>query len=195
MNISVITERISEASPRFKSRVAGAFYLVTFVTGIFSLMFANGGLIANLTAMMCYAVVTVLFYALFKPVNKSISLLATFFSFAGCISSALSAFDVTLFHINSLVFFGFYCLLIGLLIFRSTFLPRILGVPLVIAGLSWLTFLSPPLGNSLAPYNISLGALGEGTLMLWLLLVGVNDQRWKEQAGRKFVSEQGPIGV
>jgi len=50
------------------------------------------------------------------------------------------------------VFFGFYCLLIGYLIFRSAFLPRILGVLMAFAGLGWLTFLSPPLANYLSPY-------------------------------------------
>jgi hypothetical protein len=52
-----------------------------------------------------------------------------------------------------IVFFGFYCLLIGYLIFRSTFLPRILGVLMAFAGLGWLTFLSPPLANYLSPYK------------------------------------------
>ena len=80
------------------------------------------------------------------------------------------------------VFFGVYCLLIGYLIFRSTFLPRLLGVLMALAGLGWLTFLSPPLANHLSPYNLVLGFLAELSLMLWLLVMGVNVQRWKEQA-------------
>ena len=51
------------------------------------------------------------------------------------------------------------------------------------AGLGWLTFLSPPLANYLSPYNLAPGLLGEGSLTLWLLVIGVNVQRWKEQAG------------
>jgi len=47
-----------------------------------------------------------------------------------------------------LVFFGVYCLLIGYLIFRSAFLPRILGVLMGFAGLGWLTFLSPNSGRA-----------------------------------------------
>jgi hypothetical protein len=81
-----------------------------------------------------------------------------------------------------LVFFGFYCLLIGYLIFKWIFLPRILGVLMALAGLAWLTFLSPPLANYLSPYNSALGLLGEGSLTLWLLIVDVNDQPWKQQA-------------
>jgi hypothetical protein len=80
------------------------------------------------------------------------------------------------------VFFGVYCLLIGYLIFKSTFLPRILGVPMAFAGLGWLTFLFPPLADYLSPYNLVLGFLAELALMLWLLVMGVNVQRWEEQA-------------
>jgi len=80
------------------------------------------------------------------------------------------------------VFFGVYCLLIGYLIFKSAFLPRILGVLMAFAGLAWLTFLSPPLANSLTPYILVLGFVAEFALMLWLVLMGVNVQRWKEQA-------------
>ncbi|MGO9520278.1 MAG: DUF4386 domain-containing protein, partial [Candidatus Korobacteraceae bacterium] len=81
-----------------------------------------------------------------------------------------------------LVLFGFYDLLIGYLIFRSAFLPRVLGVLMALAGLGWLTFLYPPLANSLSPYVLVLGFLAELLLMLWLLVKGVNVQRWKEQA-------------
>jgi len=48
--------------------------------------------------------------------------------------------------------------------------------------LGWLPFLSPPLANHLSPYNLAPGILGEGLLTLWLLAIGVNEQRWKEQA-------------
>jgi hypothetical protein len=81
-----------------------------------------------------------------------------------------------------IVFHGFYCLLIGYLIWRSTFLPRILGALVAFAGLAWLTFLSPPLANYLSPYNLASGLVGEASLMLWLLVMGVNLQRWKEKA-------------
>ncbi|HEU0050412.1 MAG TPA: hypothetical protein VFQ43_22690, partial [Nitrososphaera sp.] len=73
---------------------------------------------------------------------------------------------------------------IGLLIFRSTFLPRILGVLFAISGLGYLTFLSPPLARYLLiPYIAGASALGEIPLFLRLLIFGVNAQRWKEQAG------------
>jgi hypothetical protein len=81
-----------------------------------------------------------------------------------------------------LVLFGLYDLLIGYLIFKSRFLPQMLGVLMALAGLGWVTFLSPPLANHLSPYNLVLGLLAELLLMLWLLVKGVNVQRWKEQA-------------
>jgi hypothetical protein len=80
------------------------------------------------------------------------------------------------------VFDGFYCLLIGYLIFRSTFLPRILGALMAFAGLGWLTYLSTPLANNLSPYNLACGLLGEGLVMLWILVIGLNAQKWNELA-------------
>jgi hypothetical protein len=86
---------------------------------------------------------------------------------------------------TGLAFFGFYCLLIGFLIFRSGFLPRVLGALMVFGGLSWLTFLSPPLANYLRPYNIAPGVLGEGSLTLWLLIAGINAKKWVERANAR----------
>lgn len=80
-----------------------------------------------------------------------------------------------------LVFFGLHCLGVGYLILKSTFLPRLIGALMVIAGFGWLTFLSPPLASSLAPFNMMPGGIGELSLTLWLLVKGVNVQRWQEQ--------------
>ena len=83
----------------------------------------------------------------------------------------------------ALVFFGFYALLTGYLIIRSTFLPRILGVLSVVGGLGWLSFLYLPLAHRAFPYVAVFALLGAGALILWLLVFGVNEQRWKQQAG------------
>jgi hypothetical protein len=76
----------------------------------------------------------------------------------------------------------YYALLTGYLIIRCTFLPRILGVLSVFGGLGWLTLLYQPLGYHLFPHIVALGLLGAASLILWLLVFGVNEQQWKEQA-------------
>jgi hypothetical protein len=86
----------------------------------------------------------------------------------------------------ALVFSGLFQLLIGYLIFRSSFLPRILGALIALAGVGWLIFLAPPLANALLTYLEVLGVLGEVPLMLWLLVMGVNAERWKEQASASY---------
>jgi hypothetical protein len=73
--------------------------------------------------------------------------------------------------------------MIGYLVFKSTFLPRILGVLLILAGLGWLAFLLPQVTRNLPTCIEALGIFAEASLMIWLIVMGVNVQRWKEQAG------------
>jgi hypothetical protein len=232
-----MTDRTVEASPRPKARITGVVYLLYFLTAVLGVFLIKGlvvsgdaaatannvlahqplfrlGLATGLIATACYVAVTALFYDLFKHVNRSLSLLAAFFSLVGCAILAfaslfrigplvvlgggqyLSAFKVEQLRALAFlflelygqavnicfVFFGVYCLLIGYLIFKSAFLPRILGVLMAFAGLGWLTFLSAPLANYLSPYIQVLGVFAEGSLMLWLLVMGVNVAKWKEKA-------------
>lgn len=82
----------------------------------------------------------------------------------------------------ALAFFGFDTLLKGYLFVKSTFFPRFLGVLSIIGGLGWLSFLSPALGLRLFAIVAAVGVIGAAATILWLLIVGVNEQRWKEQA-------------
>ena len=84
----------------------------------------------------------------------------------------------------SLVFFGCFCLSVGALIFKSTFLPKSLGVLLVMAGIGWLAcslanIAFPPIGTLLGPYASALGIIGEGSLALWLVFAGVKTSKWR----------------
>src|ERR1700691_1174355 len=231
----VMTERTAEAAPRPRARLTGVVYLFYFLTAVLGEVFLKGlvvdgdaaatannilahqslfrlGLATGLIATACYIAVTALFYDLFKPVNRGLSLLAAFFSLVGCaILAFASLFQVaplvvlgsgrylSVFPAEQLrslaylflelygegvnicfVFFGVYCVLIGYLVFRSEFLPKALGVLMVLAGMGWLTFLSPPLANYLLPYTLILGFLAELALMLWLLVMGVNVARWRQ---------------
>ena len=188
-------ERTAEARPRFRGRVAALFYLLNIASGSLALVFIDRklalyALAANVTATVSYVIVTVLFYSIFKPANRRVSLLAAIFSLVGCAVGAMNSFRLAIVPVNALVFFGVYCLLIAYLISKSIFLPRVLSVLMVIGGLGWLTFLSRSLTNALAPYNIAPGILAETVLTLWLLIPGVNTQRWKEQAAASAIRNQ-----
>ena len=90
----------------------------------------------------------------------------------------------------ALMFFGFYCLLLASLTFRARFLPRWLGLPLLLAGGGWLTGViisllvpSLPLVSMLIPVS----GLGEVLFTLWILVMGVNAEKWREQARAAMV--------
>jgi Domain of unknown function (DUF4386) len=186
MNTAVMMERIREVSPRFKARMAGLLVLLVVLTAVFTEFIVRGrlsfaaDLAAGIVDVLGMIAVTLLFYDIFKPVNRGLSLLAASLNLVGL------AFELLQFQPKGaslgMGFHGIYCILIGYLIFRSTFLPRILGALMAIAGLCWLTFLSPPLATHLYPYNLASGLLVEGLVFLWLLVMSVNVQRWKEQA-------------
>jgi hypothetical protein len=231
-------ERIAEASPRPMTRITGVVYLLYFLTAVSGELFVRGMIVSGdpaatatnilaherlfrlsmavgLIGTALYVAVTVLFYDLFKPVNKTAALLAAFFSLVGCAIQAcgslfrvapfvilegspyLSAFKADQLQVMAmmsiklnvqaayiyLVFFGMFNFLIGYLIFKSTFFPRVLGVLMALSGLGWLTFLSPSLAKYLLTYIEVVGIIAEASLMLWLLVKGVNVQRWKGQAG------------
>jgi hypothetical protein len=178
-------QRIEAVSPVLKARIAGAFYLLSIITGIVGATLPDGpiSLAANLAGNTCYVAVTLILYDLLKPVNAKLSLLAAAFSLIGCVLGFLGFLHLPKPPINELVFFGCYCLLLAYLIFTSTFLPKFLTILLALTGIGWLTFIDPPLGERLfSPYLMIGGLAGEGSLTLWLLIVGVNAPRWNEQA-------------
>ena len=232
-------DRIAAVSPRRLARITGAFSLLVVLTAIFSQVFVSGTLIvpdnaattaANilshkslfelaftvyLVEMASNVVITGLFYELFRPVNRTVSLLAAFLGLTFCIVKTFSRlfFIAPLFLLGAeqyltvfnrdqlqalallflkvndqgagmaMAFFAFYYLLIGYLILKSTFLPRILGVLTALSGLCWLTYLSPTLGFRIVLYIGPFVFLVALAMIVWFLVFGVDEQRWKQQAG------------
>jgi hypothetical protein len=178
---------ISAALQPPRARLTGVVYLLYFLVAILAQVLTGqkhvaAGNAVNMAAFVLYFALALLFYYLFKPVNRYISFIAAFVSVAGCILGAVAIYYLPAAGINPLIFFAPYCLLIGYLTFRSAFLPHILGVLMLLAGLGWLLYMSP-LGKSLIIGIEALGILAEAALMLWLVIKGVNIQLWKEQAG------------
>jgi hypothetical protein len=139
-----------------------------------------------------------MFYCLFQPVSGRPSFVASFLrlvfvvvmsvnalNYFGAIELVQPSHSSASFNTGygiSLIPFGLHCVLTGYLIIRSTFLPRILGALMALAGVGYSMFLWPSLGDRLFfPYIVVPGVLGEGSLTLWLLVMGVNNVRWKEQ--------------
>jgi hypothetical protein len=240
MRATVSTVPIGPASPRTRARLTGLVYLLFFATAVLGAVIAPGisgpgvtgdaaatannivadessfwlGWALSLASTAFYVALMGLFYQLFKPVSRTLALLALLFGIVGCAVTAfgslfqlgplvilrggpyLSVFNakqlqaLALMFLNlnvqvgyiALVFFGVFQIALGYMIWRSGFLPRILGALIALAGVGWLTFLSPPLATHLLGPLEVLGIVAEGSLMLWLLVMGVDSERWNRAA-------------
>jgi Domain of unknown function (DUF4386) len=238
-----MTNPMLEIPARAKSRIAGALYLLCIASGFFAELCVRSKLIvwndaaatagnilasptlyrvgffADLTAMGCGVLVSVIFYDLLKPVNRSLALLSLVLavlsntisitasillfaplpilggaeylsSFAPAQLQSLVLLSLKFYELAygvSLIFFGFECLVTGYLMYRSTYFPRAIGVLLPIAGVCYLTnsfvnFMPPGCGDALFPWILMPCLVAEGSLSLWLLIVGVNSAKWNEIA-------------
>lgn len=78
------------------------------------------------------------------------------------------------------IFFGLWLFPMGYMVFKSSFIPKIVGVLLMIAGLGYVV-------QSFAAflgYNVNIilfTGLGELVFLLWLLIKGVNVEQWKKR--------------
>jgi hypothetical protein len=81
------------------------------------------------------------------------------------------------------VFWGLWLLPLGYLVFKSGFLPKLLGILLILAGCGYLIdvgtqLLFPSLDATISQFTF----VGEVLLPLWLLIRGVNVERWSSLA-------------
>lgn len=88
---------------------------------------------------------------------------------------------------NGLIFFGVYCIVLGYLIYKSEFFPKIFGILMPIAGICYLInsfalILSPALAGKLFPAILLPPFVAELSICLWLIIKGVNVQKWNEKA-------------
>jgi hypothetical protein len=181
-----MTRPILEESPLSKARAAGGLWWLCIVAGTVGfvagapLIVANDatataanilakeslfrlGFAADLISGLSYVGVTIFIYYVLKPVSRSLSLLGAFFGLAGVAIGGAS----WVIHLAPLLLLHGALLAIG-------------GTCYLVA--SFANFLTPSFGPHLVPFMMPVALIGEGSLGLWLLVKGVNVQRWNEQA-------------
>jgi hypothetical protein len=89
----------------------------------------------------------------------------------------------------ALIFFGCFCVVLGYLIVKSAYFPKLLGVGMQIAGVCYVTHgfalvLAPTVANRLYPAIFVPPFLGETAVALWLLLKGVDIERFSARTGQ-----------
>lgn len=169
------------------------------------------GVAANVATALCDAAVATLLFILLEPVSRAGAAAATAFriAFAGALAAgaafllaplwlvggggteaaqaqALLIYSLKLHSAGfdvALALFGAHLMIVGVLIARSTFLPRWLGWGLAVAGAcyaanSFIGFVAPAIDARLFPWILLPGFLSEGALTLWLLIRGVDSTRW-----------------
>ena len=236
-------DSIADTSPRQLARIAGALYLMNILGGAFAIgivpamLVVSGdaaatarniqahellyrlGLAAHVVVTVTNVPLAVIFYELFRVVNRRLALLdacfilvATAIEAAGLLNQfaplallgsgpyasalpatqlqALAYLSVDLSGIGysvHTVFFGVDIVCLAYLVLGSRFVPRAVGVLLAIDGLAYLFYsfanlVAPGFAAQLVPW-IQLPALfGEGSLCVWLLVVGLDVEQWKEWA-------------
>jgi hypothetical protein len=81
------------------------------------------------------------------------------------------------------IFWGLWLLPLGYLIFKSNFIPKLIGILMFVAGFGYIVdsiglFLLPGLHIDFSQYTF----IGELVLLLWLLIKGVNTEQWEKRA-------------
>jgi hypothetical protein len=201
--ISLIAGGLGEAY--IPSKIIGADAATT-VANIQSFNFLfRLGFATFLIESLCDITLVLILYALLRPVNKQLSLLAGFF---GLMGTALFAFAelfylaptlilggapyLKTFALLSLKIYGFAGMIFtayygmawivrGYLMFRSSYLPKFLGVLMAIGGAGFVVrnfamILAPAYASDIFLLMMFPGGL---ILTVWLLIKGVNVPKWQ----------------
>ena len=200
-----MTNRFANIAQRKAAKVAGFAYLIIIIAGFFafyvlSLLIVPGDaattaknikanqwlfhimIVSFLIMTICDVVAGLALYIVLKPVNKNFSLLA---AISRLIQAAFIAISLVFLFIEPLsfnyvyligqVFFAIYLIVLGYLVFKSGYFPRILGVLLIIGGAlgylldSMAYFLFPDYAAIALP-GLVVATIAEILLTLWLLL-------------------------
>lgn len=146
-------ESLRWTSARRTARVAGALYLSIIMASLYGLYRPKTRLAfySGIAAFAVFFIVVLLLYFLLRPVSRRLSFVAALFGVAAAAMGLINRFHLAPFRMSNLVLMAFWCILVGILIVRSSFMPRFLGVLMVIAAPGYLTLLWPQFGNALKP--------------------------------------------
>jgi Domain of unknown function (DUF4386) len=102
---------------------------------------------------------------------------------------ALRSHDIA-FNI-ALIFFAFTCLLNGYLIFKSDYFPKLIGILMQLAGISYLVacfaaLFAPAFADMITPAILLPPLIGESSFCLWLLIKGVDVDKWNFQMNARL---------
>lgn len=176
----LVSNRLEQfgGSPRGMARFTGAVYLFYFAAAILSKLLTEWGSVEVgqailLLSTVLYVTVTLLLFRLLLPVNRGLAVLALLASLLGYANDLLRMARVAPFEIDSLAFYWAFDVLIGLLLWRSGFLPKLLGALMVAAGLGLLVYLFLPADSVWVAFIFPLAFIAEFLLMGWLLVRGL----------------------
>lgn len=227
------------------ARLAGLFYLLIAISGGFSIGYvptvivAPGdasatalnitnnlglfrlGIVADVFVLMLEVALTVMLYRLFKPVSRTLSLIAAFCRLAMSVvmglnllnylipllllsgSGYLSAFESDQLHALALLFlethqygvyiwglfFGFHLLVLGYLIFKSGYFPRVIGILMMIGSIGYaseslaaISLVDNAMVTAVVITFLIIAVVGELSFTFWLLIKSINENEWYARA-------------
>ena len=157
------------ASAHRDGRIAGRLYVLYFVLAVAGV--ALGSVALSVAGTAAYFVLCVQLFRLFAPVDRRVAFVVLPLAALGCLIQGVGmiASDRDLQRL-ALVFFGLFMVALGYLVARSGFMPRAIGVYLLLAGIAWCTaVLVPTLPIPIAVAVMGFGGLSELVFALWLL--------------------------